>query len=423
MAQVGDIIMDVRSLGPDLPGVTPIPIVASIVDQNTAGAFLPIGTYFVVVCWMTPWGVSLPSLEGTVNVTHNSFFVTVNQISAGAAGVSGLRVYFTQANGLAGSESQYCDLTGSNFINGNSGLVGQATGVGIPPQRSTAYLPDTDGAFVSSFTVFRWLNEALKKATLITGGIQDWGGATSVANQPNYRPTTGVWRKFDHCWYDGWELEQGNKAEIFRNRQITASISRIIAMDVNSSQQVVELYYIPSRSAAVTTTSNILFNTDITVSLTSTAGFSGPPFGLVQIGSEVCFFAGVQGGTLTGLTRGLSGTTSPSQLASGATVREMNILWNGYRLPNVYAVGDSLLTLDVPQGWDSILPKYMLAKFREAEQARQEAASLFKEFDAEFKMLATSNRQLAGPRQARIFDSFGFRGVIPASAGGGLIIR
>jgi len=413
MALVGDIIMEMRSLGPDLPQTLNAPgSEMTVLQTPVPPTSMPLGTYFVVLTYLNQWGQTTGSTESSGIVVDGGDTIQVNGTLP--PGVTALGVYYGIG---AGNETQFQTFTTLPAVITTTGSAGS------PPVRSTAYLPDTDGAFVSAGVAFRWLNEALKKAALVTGGIQDWGGATSVANQPNYRPSTGVWRKFDHCWYDGWELEQGNKAEIFRNRQITASISRIFAMDVNSSQQVIELYYIPSRSGAVTTTSANFNAGDVTVSLVSTVGFQGPPFGLVQIGSEVCFFASVQGGTLTGLTRGLSGTSSPTQLASGATVREMNILWNGFRMPNVYAVGNSLLTLDVPQGWESILPKYLLAKFREAEQSRQEAASLFKEFDGEFKTLAYANRQLAGPRQARIFDSFGFRGVIPASAGGGLIIR
>lgn len=414
MALVGDIIMEMRSQGPDAPQVLqPLFNAPTLLGATTAGGNLIPGTYTVTVTSITAWGetTAMEALPITIAGPNNSIQVTAR----GHTGTVKYRAYL--GGSTLGTEDNYTEYPTSPFVILDVGTPG------TPPVQNRAYLPDTDGGFISAFTAFRWLNEALQKAAIITGGIQDWGGAGSTANQPSYRPATGVWRRFDAVWYDGWELEQGNKAEIFRNRPLTASISRIFAVDVNSAKQVVELYYIPSRTSATTTTSAILNSTDSVVSLTSAAGFSGPPFGLVQIGSELCFYASVAGLTLTGLTRALSGTVSPTSLAAGAPVRELNILWNGFRMPVAYSPGQSTLVLDVPQGWETILPKYLLAKFREAEQSRQEAAALFKEFDADFISMAKSNRQLAGPRQARIFDSFGFRGVIPASAGGGLIIR
>ena len=59
---VGDLIVAVRTLGPDPPlGVLPPPVVDTAVP--TTGGTLAFTTWFLVVTQLNPWGESLPTNE------------------------------------------------------------------------------------------------------------------------------------------------------------------------------------------------------------------------------------------------------------------------------------------------------------------------------------------------------------------------
>jgi hypothetical protein len=77
-----------------------------------------------------------------------------------------------------------------------------------------------------------------------------------------------------------------------------------------------------------TSTLSSSINTSVT-SLTMASSTSFPSSGTVQIGSELITYTGNSGGTLTGLTRGATGTTAASH-SSGATVTDASnfFAWN-----------------------------------------------------------------------------------------------
>jgi hypothetical protein len=77
-----------------------------------------------------------------------------------------------------------------------------------------------------------------------------------------------------------------------------------------------------------TSTLSSSINTSVT-SLTMASSSSFPSSGTVQIGSELITYTGNSGGTLTGLTRGATGTTAASH-SSGATVTDASnfFAWN-----------------------------------------------------------------------------------------------
>jgi len=211
---VGDLIMNVRSLGPDSPIMTLTALSpGSPTAATLVGGILAAATYYVQVTQLTNWGESLASNEQSVTIVgpNNGFTIVVNP----QIGCSSVRVYagtstgqenfyalYNVANGLVPGASNTLNFTGLNVV------------AGSPPLNSSAFVADSDGSFVSAATMYRWLNDALKAAARITGGIQDAVGISSISGQRRYVVTLqGQWLRLDQCFYDGWELDLGTKAE------------------------------------------------------------------------------------------------------------------------------------------------------------------------------------------------------------------
>ena len=94
----------------------------------------------------------------------------------------------------------------------------------------------------------------------------------------------------------------------------------------------------------------------------------------------------------------------------------------GYRHPSRFPVGTSAQNAGVPSEWQPALNMFMLAKYRNAEQSYQEASALMKQAEAYVKANCRTNRQVLGPRQCRVWDDRGIRGLVPGGLSGGIII-
>jgi hypothetical protein len=422
---VGDLIMNVRALGPDNPTlVMGVPIVGVPAAATLAGGALPNGTYFVIVTQLNAWGESLGSVEQSVTTAggQNAFTISVTP----GIGVVAVRVYIGTAAGQENIYSLYTVAAGLNPGVANTLNFTNANLVpGQPPVNSSAFFPDSDGSFVSAATMYRWVNDALRAAARITGGIQDAVGIASVSGQRRYVTTLqGQWLRLDQCFYDGWELDLGNKAETFRNRNLTANISISLMTDAQSDTTRLELYWTPSRTSGTANTSAGILATDITIPISGVSGWLlADGYALITdgINSEVVSYSAQTPSSLTGVIRGWAGTQAFS-FNSGATVTELNIELNGYRMPYVYAVGQSNLSLGVPPGWEPFLKDWMLGSFRKAEQETDEGQKLQ---DMATKALAEyvkSNKPVAGPRQARMYGDYGVRGIVPGGITGGIVI-
>ncbi len=422
---VGDLIMNVRALGTDNPTlVLGPPVVGAPAAATLSGGALPNGAYFVQVAQMNPWGESLPSAEQSVTTAggQNGFTISVTP----GIGAIAVRVYlgiltgqenvyalYTVASGLTVGVANTLNFTNANII------------PGAPPVNSSAFFPDSDGSFVSAATMYRWVNDALRAAARITGGIQDAVGIASVSGQRRYVTTLqGQWLRLDQCFYDGWELDLGNKAETFRNRNLTANISISLMTDAQSDTTRLELYWTPSRTSGTATTSSGILATDITIPILGVSGWLlADGYALLSdgINSEVVSYSAQTPSSLTGVIRGWAGTQAFS-FNSGATVTELNIELNGYRMPYVYAVGQASLVLGVPPGWEPFLKDWMLGSFRLAEQETQEGQGLQAGATKALEAYVKSNKPVAGPRQARMYGDYGVRGLVPGGLSGGLVI-
>jgi hypothetical protein len=195
-------------------------------------------------------------------------------------------------------------------------------------------------------------------------------------------------------------------------------------MDAQSDTTRLELYWTPSRTAGTATTTAPIAVGDINIPITGVSGWLlADGYALISDGtnSEVVSYSAQTGSLLQNCIRGWAGT-QPFAFNTGATVTELNVELNGYRMPYVYSVGQAAVTLGVPPGWEPFLKDYMLGTFREAEQERQEAQTLKDGAAKALEAWVKSNKPVAGPRQMRMYGDYGLRGTVPGGLTGPIII-
>lgn len=396
---VGDLIQGCREAVTDLPQVLGSPTVVSstpVVGDNSVGT----GPYVFVATFTTIWGETAPSSEfsGTIAGPNN----TLQILLASASGFQRPYPVITGTNIYLGGATP-----GSETVKFSYPGVGPGTPITLvstpqptyqgPPQRNTAYLPDTDGDAINAATMFRWMNDALKLGSQVCGGLLDYGGLGSTSGVPQYI-TPGTWKKISSLWYDGYPLAMDDAGNFFRRNAITASILASVATSLYTDRMMLEVWPQPSRTAAQTTLSAPLAATDTQAALISTAGFLLTN-GFAKIGNEIMSYSGIGGGFLKNLIRGLSGTVA-SAVAAGQPVQELNMFWQGWRkYAPTFQPGDSLLTVPVPVAWESQIFKYMLARAKLAEQSVGDFSKLEEDFIKNMDKWLKSTAVSTGPRQ------------------------
>ncbi len=219
-------------------------------------------------------------------------------------------------------------------------------------------------------------------------------------------------------WYDGYPLAMDKRGNYFRRNYITASVLSSVATSLFTDRMMLEVWPQPSRTAAATTLASPMTATDTQAVLTSSVGFLLTN-GFVQIGNEICSYAGISGNTLTNLIRGLSGTAAVAH-ATSAAVSELNLFFGGWRMyaPN-FAPGQASSVIPVPVGWETMLPIYALARVKLAEQNTQEYKALKDDFAQMMSQWYRTNKVSTGPRQ--VGDVSNSLEVIPTLAGGWVV--
>lgn len=408
---VGDLIQSVREAITDQPQTLGVSALSSVTGTNLPGGLITPGNYFLQVTAINQWGESAPSQEYPVTVGAGQ-----NTISFSIVGVPGhigtFRVYLGFG---AGMESAYQAYTG--VFGGTQTILTLPTSPGAPPSRSSAYLPDTDGDAVSAYTMFRWINDALKLGSLVCGGLLDYGGVGSVVGAPQYI-VPGLWKKIASMWYDGYPLAMDDNGNYFRRNAITASVLSSVAIATFNNQMMFELWPQPARSAALTTLATDLLAGQLTANLTNASNFLLTN-GFVKIGTEIMSYSGLQGNVLSNLQRALSGTVQALQPA-GSIVQELNLFWSGWReyQPN-FQPGSSAQTVPVPVGWETILFEYGLARMKLAEQNIGDYSKLNDSCKKNFSDWLRQNKVVVGPRQ--IGDQTSGLEVLP-NLGGGWVV-
>ena len=370
---VGDLVQDVREAITDQSQVVNadiLHILSATAVQDTNGALAP-GTYFLVLTGTNQYGETTPSNEISVQVVapNNAIDISWN----GAYGVTGYRVYLGFSAGVeiaylnAGSSSPY------RVLANNTQWI-----PGSPPQRNSAYMPDTDGDAINAATLFRWINRGLELASQVAGGLLDYAGVSTVSGNPQY-VVPGEWKRIASVWYDGYPLAFDDVGNYFRRNPITASVLASISVALFYDKMMVEIWPQPSRTAASTTLAAPFNVGDTQAVLTNAAGFLLTN-GFAKIGAEIVAYNGKAGNTLKNLQRGLGGTVAAT-VPQGVFVNELNLFWQGWRMfAPTYQPGDSAKVLPIPVGWGSMLHEYALSRMKLAEQGLQESSALKESF-------------------------------------------
>jgi len=397
MSLVGDVIMSARETIPDMPMTAVAPHLGTLTPA-TGGGLGP-GTYYCVLTTLTAWGESLPSNEVAVviaNPNNAISFTWWTNYQEVPPSIIGVRFYFGMTPGM---ENQYIEYDIVTVTQPTLATVTEAAG--SPPNRSSAYLPDTDGGLINAFSMFRWLNEGLNILSKKAGGIYDASGVPTIVGQSLYT-LPQKWIKLTHVWYDGWELTRGTRSDIFYRSAIVAISSLSVTLK-QSEKSIIETFPQPDRTAGSSLTTGALTTTSSQFPVNSTAGWV-LPFGLAMLGGpppapfEIVAYAGLSGNIFSGLVRGLGGTYAQAW-PSGALVSELNLRFSGNRMANTYPVGSSLSTMAVPDGWSDILQLYMDGKAINVQGDKTGASRKFKEFMDAAIALGSANRLLQGPVQ------------------------
>jgi hypothetical protein len=385
---IGDVIIQARETVPDMPPSLPAPVAAAV-EVAAVGSTLPAGTYFVDVTQWNQWGETLPSTESaqiTVGVNQG-----IQVTSALMVGATKIRAYLTPVNGASGTESQYVESTVSPFTISTPPVL-----AGAPPVRESAWLPDSGGGFASVGAVYRWLNAGLELIARNTGGFQDYSAIGSTINQPLYQ-IPGNWNSIDSIWYDGYWMQGGDAGTFWRRNSITSQVLSQAHISHNSGRAILELYPQPARTAQTTTLAVAMGASDTTATLTSCQFVL--PFGFCSIGSEIVAYATINGNQITGLIRGLGGTSGIAHLM-GETVVECNIAWLGKRQSSQkYSPGQSTTTLPITNGWDQLLVQYIAGRFKIVEHDFQALSQFNTDMTKEIKAWALTNRGVIRRRQ------------------------
>jgi hypothetical protein len=278
------------------------------------------------------------------------------------------------------------------------------------------------------------MNEGMKLAGQISGGIRDVTGFPTTSGQAQYQ-LINLWTKIDNNFFDGYPFPSGGKSEVFRHSSVTG-LTGVGTCNLSADRQVVELWPQPNRTPGTATLSAPASATALSLSITGQSGWV-LPFGLLMLGTypptalvgagscELVYYSSLATTTITQLTRGLGGT-QPQSWPTSTPIREVNCYLTGLRFPQVYAKGQSAFTFTCPPGWEDTIITYMTSRFKRFEQDIQGSDSDYKRFLAMCENIKNS-RQPMGPRriQAPIYGGgTGIETVVGAgSVFGGVIIQ
>lgn len=412
--QIGDLIIGARTLIPDLPR-TLAPIgnaAASVVAAG--GSTLPTGTYYLVLTATNRWGETLQSnqISALVIGANQGIQVTAPALAT-IPGAATIKAYFA-VNGQP--LMQWQQSATLPFTISSPGTPG------TPPTRSTSFFPDSDGNFVSAYTMYQWVNEALIIASSVAGGIPDTSGVHCVAGQGQYT-LPSRWAKLGHAWFNGFPAAFCGSRDMFYRNKLNG-ITYLALVQQNADRVIMEMQPQPNQTGGETTVAVQVNPGDSTIQLVDTSSII-LGLGLFQLGGlsgEIIAYSGVNGNSLTGCSRGLSGTI-PATWAVSTDAQELNWRYNGQRKFDspLYTVGMSSATIAVPPEWQRPLIDYLLNKAREGEQSPQEAQRKLQEFSGYIKAWAKGNSLVAGPRQ--IGGTNNPSDAYPTSGGFGVIIQ
>lgn len=409
---IGDIINRVRVQVPD-PAPTLVTPASTVSVVGVSGSTLPVGTYYAVVTQLNPWGEAEPTGESTALVIGvNQGILVASPLLPGCIAV---RCYLTLAGGGSGNQQVFSESDTSPFT-----ISTPPDHSGVPPQQSTASLPDSDGNMFSAAAMYGWLNDGLMELSRIVGGVQDYCGVPTASGQPLYT-LPGQWLEISDVWYGGYWVQGGARRDFYRRNTVQTQILQSVSISVMSGKQVMEVSYQPDRASGVTALTSPLSATATAAAIGSSSVFL-LPFGFAMLGTgvntEIVAYANLAGTTMPGLVRGL-GNTFAQDWPTSTTVTELSLFWCGKRLMTTkFSPGNSVVPLPVPGGWETILPIYMLAQAKTSEQDMQGRQALLQEFQQKATQWLESSKkppsflQVGGSNRTVSYDNTVAGGIV-----------
>jgi len=392
---VGDILLSAREAVPDLPGVIPNPGTADMAVTAVSSANpLPAGTLYYQLTYTNQWGETSPCAEQTVVIGAGQAL----QVSVAASPVLGVFTGVNLYTGVASGQELRQYSLALNATNTTADVDSTtAYQFSPPPQGNGAFLPDSCGSVASAAQIYRWFQDALNMIATANGGVPDTCGFASVTGEAIYT-LQGDWKSLDSAWYDGYPIKLGSARLVYRHNQITSLVGMMNYTQV-VDKLVCECFPQPNRDGGQTTLSAGITAAATTANTPGLTGFV-LPLGLVMFGAgnnvEYASFTS-SGNDLFGMVRGLGGTNAQAW-PTNTPVTEMNIMFAGWRAPNLYNVGSATTSIRLPSDWIPLLHKYILSRYRKIEQQYQESVALEKEFMEGMKN-ATKRKAPIGERQ------------------------
>jgi hypothetical protein len=397
---VGDILLSAREAVPDLPGTLIAPAVGEVAVTAVGSANpLPAATYYFQTTYGSLWGETSPSAESSVVVAGGNAI----QVDATASPYLNVLAFVNVYTGVAsGAEIRQYNLLLTPAV--PIGVIDSTTPFSIvtPPQGNSAFLLDSGGPVASASQVFRWLGDALNMIASANGGVPDTCGFPTTIGKALYT-LPGDWKDIDAAWYDGYPVFLGSGKQVYRHNPLT-SVSGMMSYSQVANQLVCEMFPQPVRTAGTAATTAALSATATSVTLNGFGGFV-LSYGLIQFGTDTnTEFASftASNNSLVSMVRGLGGT-DPQAWPSGTPVREMNVMFAGWRAPILYSPGMASRQIRLPSDWVPLIHKYLLSRYRLIEQQEQEATRLEREFMDGMKS-ATKRKAPIGERQIQPLD-------------------
>lgn len=402
---VGDPIVSMRALGPDPCGVLPAPVAVVGGVSAAASSLGPLpATWYLAATYLTPWGETNLSPEVIANLTVLNPSATVQ--APVVPGATALRVYYGLQSRNYAQYHQF-DLSNQTLGSTFTATISAYGSPAIAPRNNSAFLPDSDGGFVSSGTAYRWLNQALAKMVVQLGGIRDvsgiaWpsGAAWAVMSQR--------WTEIENIWWSGWYQWIGRQEYTWLQNPIT-SVPGYATHWSNAGRDMMGLWPQPGTGPGTSTLQANMGLNDTSALVATVGGFTLP--GMFQIDDEFILassFTGTAPQTMIGIIRGVGGTVNATH-ANGATVTQLITMFAGTRLSPQFSPGSAYTMLQLPAGWEVPIDRYMLARYREKEQQFDAASAEDQNFNAWIETLRSSKDAVPKDRavgDGRVFNSF-----------------
>lgn len=248
-------------------------------------------------------------------------------------------------------------------------------------------LPTTDGGLFRAQTLYRFLNDATKALTQkMDWVVQDWTAFSLTAHLPTYT-LNEKWTTIDEVFVNGFRLSRLAEGGMVWPTAVESNQGLSYALHHITGQYNIRLFPAPTTVDLSTTLSTTITSSSTSITVASATSFLAT--GFIQVESELIQYYNISGSVLSGLVRGVGGTTAAAH-TSGVAVLHCACWVKGARMPNEITIATDLV--EVPSAFQYPLQLYVLSRCRASEQEFGESARLMQEFNSECQQRALDPR-------------------------------